>query len=202
MSYTVALHYSVAFHYSGAPALEMTFGSCAEVYVYIRQLNNTLGDGLPDWYDISLYEVTGEIPSRIVSYNHRTNEEEQNDPSAYIALPSYLRNALARLQRHLMKNRAAAYAANFLHQAVEDLEQGGVLVEQDLLDAGFSRGTTKTHPGYWPRSETPLAECLELYNGAFGVGLKEHYPRYDTKNYHYVRYWLLDLEACDYGTES
>ncbi len=197
------MSYTVAFHYSGAPAVELEFSSNNEVYAYIRQLNGTLDESLPAWYDISLYETDpGDTTTRIVSYDHRTNEEDQNSPTAYMALPAYLRNAWTRLQRHLMKNRAAAYAAQFLLQAHEDQDRGGNLTEQDLLDAGFSRGSTKTHPGYWPRTETPLAECLELYNGAFGVGLKEHYARFDTKNYHYVRYWLLDLEENEYGQSA
>lgn len=196
------MSYTVAFHYSGAPAVELEFSSYNEVYAYLVDLNQKLDESMPSWYDIGLYQDDGEALRRIVSYDHRTNEEDQNNPPAYMAMPAYLRNTWTRLQRHLMKNRAAAYAAQFLLQAHEDQEQGGQLSEQDLLAAGFSKGSSKTHPGYWPRTETPLAECLELYNGAFGVGLKEHYPRYDTKNYHYVRYWLLDLEAGDYGTES
>lgn len=196
------MSYTVAFHYSGAPAVELEFSSYNEVYVYLVDLNRKLDESMPSWYDISLLDSTPTIPARIVSYDHRTNEEDQNSSTAYMALPAYLRNAWTRLQRHLMKNRAAAYAAQFLMQAHEDQERGGNLTEQDLLDAGFSKGSSKTHPGYWPRTETPLAECLELYNGVFGVGLKEHYPRFDTKNYHYVRYWLLDLEENEYGQES
>ena len=196
------MSYTVAFHYSGAPAVELEFSSYNEVYAYLVDLNRKLDESMPSWYDISLLDSTPATPARIVSYEHRTNEEDQNNSTAYMALPAYLRNAWARLLRHLMKNRAAAYAAQFLLQAHEDQERGGNLTEQDLLDAGFSKGSTKTHPGYWPRTETPLAECLELYNGAFGVGLKEHYPRFDTKNYHYVRYWLLDLEENEYGQES
>lgn len=196
------MSYTVAFHYSGAPAVELIFGTCNEVYAYIRQLNGTLDDGLPSWYDISLYEVAGETTTRIISYNHRTNDEDQNSPTGYMALPAYLRNAWTRLERHLMKNRAAAYAEQFLLQAHQDQDHGGVLQEQDLREAGFTPGATKTHPGYWPRAEQPLADCLEPYNGVYGVGLKEHFPRYDTQNFHFVKYWLLDLEAGDYATES
>ena len=197
------MSYTVAFHYSGAPAVELEFSSYNEVYAYLVDLNQKLDESMPSWYDISLCEIDpSDLSTRIISYDHRTNKEDQNSPAVYLALPAYLRNAWTRLQRHLMKNRAAAYAAQFLLQAHQDQEQGGRLTEQDLLDAGFSEGSRKTHPGYWPRTETPLAECLELYNGAFGVGLKEHYPRFDTKNFHYVRYWLLDLKENEYGQES
>ena len=194
------MSFTVAFHYSGASAVEMEFGSTAEAYVYLRGILRDLPPELPSWYSVTLHSSAA--GGRIIGYDHRTNELDLQAPARFDALPKYMQNAYNRLIKELQKRRASAYVAQFLLQAHQDQERGGQLLEEDLRAAGFHQGCTKTHPGYWPRSERPLAECLEPYDGAYGVGMKEHIPRYDTQNYHFVKYWLLDLEADDYGTES
>ena len=46
--------------------------------------------------------------------------------------------------------------------------------------------------GYISRT---LTEKLEEYNGRYGKGYKVHRPRFDTTNYHYVDYYIEEVES-------
>ena len=117
---------------------------------------------------------------------------EQPRHSLWDTWPKIITAWWEKLIRAINRELARSYAEDYLLRAHVDAEAGGVLHDDDLLRDGFYRGPLKTHPGYVSRAETPLVNQLELYSGAYGVGFRQHIPRYDTNNYHYVRYWLYD----------
>lgn len=127
-------------------------------------------------------------------FEYRTNTETEGpaywDPAVSRSLGQEWVRCLTAMRSHI----ARRLAASLLHQIHEDEDNGGRWDESDLREEGLSPCTTKTRPGYWSKAKQPLGKTLELYDGLFGVGLIEHIPRYDTNNYHYIRYWLYDLE--------
>lgn len=146
----------------------------------------------PEWIPLRSVELwVGS--ERALRWEYQTNEED---------LIARLRDQLSRsllmewerIKRACRCHIARRLALDFLRQIHQDAEAGGVLTEVDLREEGLLPGATKTRPGYWPRVDLPLVKRLELYDGAYGVGLIEHIPRYDTNNYHFVKYWLYDLE--------
>lgn len=147
----------------------------------------------PEWIPLRSVEiwVNGE---RALRWEYQTNDELITSPGLRDQLSRSLLMEWERLKRACRCHIARRLAQEFLRQIHQDAETGGVLTEEDLREEGLLPGTTKTRPGYWPRAELPLVKCLELYDGAYGVGLIEHIPRYDTNNYHFVKYWLYDLE--------
>lgn len=130
---------------------------------------------------------------RCIRYVYRDNEEDVICPRLWDAAPRSLQMEWNRLLRAVRIEMCRRRATEWLHRAVMDLDNGGVLLEEDLEHEGLHRGSTKTRPGYWGKN-LGLAESLEVYTGAYGVGLVQKIPRYDTKNYHFVIYWLYDLE--------
>ena len=147
----------------------------------------------PEW--IPVQWITLYVGDKIaLHFEYRTNTETEGpayrDPAISMSLGQEWVRCLTAMRSHI----ARRLASSLLHQILEDTDNGGVWTEQDLREEGLNSDATKTRPGYWPRQELPLAKCLDLYDGAYGVGLIEHIPRYDTTNYHYVKYWLYDLE--------
>lgn len=132
---------------------------------------------------------------RVASYEYQTNDETIDWTEAWMLKCSRsLRNEWERLIRTVRLEMARRKAADLLHRIHEDDENGGYLMADDLIQEGLRPGPVKTRPGYCPRAERQLSEELELYSGAYGAGFIQHIPRYDTLNYHYVKYWLYDLE--------
>lgn len=127
-------------------------------------------------------------------WEYRTNTETEGPAYRDPAISRSLLMEWLRCIRVMRCHIARRLASTLLHEINEDTENGGHWAEEDLRDCGLISGTMKSRPGYWPRGEAPLAKSLELYDGAYGVGLIEHIPRYDTNNYHFVKYWLYDLE--------
>lgn len=146
----------------------------------------------PEWIPLRSVELwVGS--ERALRWEYQTNEEDLI-PRLQDQLSRSLLMEWERLKRACRCHIARRLAQELLRQIHQDADAGGILTEEDLREEGLLPGTTKTRPGYWPRAELPLARCLELYDGAYGVGLIEHIPRYDTNNYHFVKYWLYDLE--------
>ena len=132
---------------------------------------------------------------RVASYEYQTNDETIDWTEAWMLKCSCsLRNEWERLIRTVRLEMARRKAADLLHRIHEDDENGGYLMADDLIQEGLWPGPVKTRPGYCPRAERQLSEELELYSGVYGAGFIQHLPRYDTLNYHYVKYWLYDLE--------
>lgn len=147
----------------------------------------------PEWIPLRSVEiwVDGE---RALRWEYQTNDEIITAPRLLDQLSRSLLMEWERLKRACRCHIARRLAASLLHEIREDTEHGGVWTEEDLREEGLLPGSTKSRPGYWSRADLPLAKCLDLYDGAYGVGLIEHIPRYDTNNYHFVKYWLYDLE--------
>lgn len=147
----------------------------------------------PEWIPLRSVEiwVKGE---RALRWEYQTNEELITAPLLVDQLSRSLLMEWERIKRACRCHIARRLALDFLRQIHQDAETGGILTEEDLREEGLLPGAAKTRPGYWPRTELPLVKCLEIYDGAYGVGLIEHFPRYDTNNYHFVKYWLYDLE--------
>lgn len=132
---------------------------------------------------------------RVAFYEYQTNDETIDWTDCWMLKCSRsLRNEWERLIRTVRLEMARRKAADLLHRIHEDDENGGYLMADDLIQEGLRPGPVKTRPGYCPRAERQLSEELELYSGAYGAGFIQHLPRYDTLNYHYVKYWLYDLE--------
>ena len=130
---------------------------------------------------------------RALRWVYQTNEEDLI-PRLQDQLSRSLLMEWERLKRACRCRIAWRLAISLLHEILEDTENGGIWTEENLREEGLLPGAQKSRPGYWPRADLPLAKCLGLYDGAYGVGLIEHIPRYDTNNYHFVKYWLYDLE--------
>lgn len=130
---------------------------------------------------------------RCVRYVYQDNEEDVSCPRLWEAAPRSLRQEWNRLLRAVRIEMGRRRVTEWLHRAVMDLDNGGVLLEEDLEREGLHPGSTKTRPGYWSKN-LGLVESLEVYTGVYGVGLVQKIPRYDTTNYHFVKYWLYDLE--------
>lgn len=146
----------------------------------------------PEWIPLRSVELwVGS--ERALRWEYQTNEEDLI-PRLQDQLSRSLLMEWERLKRACRCHIARRLAASLLHEIREDTEHGGVWTKEDLREEGLLPGSTKSRPGYWSRADLPLAKCLDLYDGAYGVGLIEHIPRYDTNNYHFVKYWLYDLE--------
>lgn len=130
---------------------------------------------------------------RCVSFVYQTNEEDVSCPRLWDAATRSLRQEWYRFLRAVRIEMGRRRVTEWLHRATVELDHGGILTEDDLREEGLHRGGTKSRPGYVPKNRS-LAESLEVYTGAYGVGLIEHIPRYDTRNFHFVQYWLYDLE--------
>ena len=130
---------------------------------------------------------------RCVRYVYQDNEEDVSCPRLWDAATRSLQMEWNRLLRAVRIEMGRRRVTEWLHRAVMDWDNGGVLLEEDLEREGLHPGSTKTRPGYWPKN-AELAGSLEVYTGAYGAGLVQHIPRYDTTNYHFVKYWLYDLE--------
>lgn len=164
-------------------------GTATSVQYDLRKLREKID---PEWIPVqwlALY-VGDQIA---LHWEYRTNTETEGpayrDPAISRSLGMEWVRCLTAMRKHI----ARRLAASLLHDIHEDSEHGGVWTEADLREEGLVPCSTKSRPGYWPRREVPLAEALSLYDGAYGVGLIEHIPRYDTNNYHFVKYWLYDL---------
>ena len=132
---------------------------------------------------------------RVILYDYMTNTETIDWTDAWgTKCTRSLRNEWARLIKAARLEMARRKAAALLQRIHLDDENGGYLMADDLIQEGLRPGPVKTRPGYCPRAERQLSEELELYSGAYGAGFVQHLPRYDTMNYHYVKYWLYDLE--------
>lgn len=99
-----------------------------------------------------------------------------------------------RTLRTIRRETARRAACELIHRIRMDENNGGYWEIEDLRHEGLHRGATKTHPGYCSKNLS-LGQSLEPYSGVYGAGIKVNLPRYDTYNYHYVEYWLYDLEA-------
>lgn len=130
---------------------------------------------------------------RCIRYVYQDNEEDVSCPRLWVAATRSLQMEWNRLLRAVRIEMGRRRVTEWLHRAVMDWDNGGVLLEEDLEREGLHPGSTKTRPGYWGKN-LDLAESLEVYTGVYGVGLVQNIPRYDTTNYHFVRYWLYDLE--------
>lgn len=155
----------------------------------LRELRHQID---PEWIPITEISMWAE-GVRVIRYTWADNDEDLSCPRLWDLASRSLRDEWNRLVKAIRIEMGRRRAASYLHQVHLDQDAGGVLTPDDLIEEGLLPGTIKSRPGYWPRAERPLAECLELYSGAYGVGLIEHQPRYDTSNYHYVRYWLYEL---------
>lgn len=153
------------------------------------------GSNLPEL--VSVWAVLGHgVEVRLACWLD-TGEKPRHH--AWDAWPKIITAWWEKLIRKINHELGRRFAEEYLHRAHVDAEAGGILQENDLISDGFHRGPLKTHPGYVSRAETPLVNQLELYSGAYGVGFRQHIPRYDTKNYHYVRYWLYDQGGDHHG---
>lgn len=163
--------------------------TCTGALYDLREIREQID---PEWIPLQSVAiwVGGE---RAVMWTYQDNDEDVN-PRLRNLLSMSLIMGWERLKRACQRHIASRLARDYLLYIHQDAESGGVLLEENLREEGLLPCATKTRPGYWPRGEKPLVECLEYYEGVYGVGLVEHIPRYDTPNYHYVKYWLYDLE--------
>lgn len=165
-------------------------GTATNVQYGLRKIREKID---PEWIPAAWIELY--VGDRLaLRWEYRTNTETEGPAADDPAISRSLLMEWARCLRAMRSHIARRLAASLLHEIHEDAEHGGVWTEADLREEGLVPGSTKTRPGYWPRADVPLAKTLEIYDGAYGVGLVEHIPRYDTNNYHFVKYWLYDLE--------
>ena len=162
----------------------------------LQQITNEIepGSDLPEMIEVVAVFEAGEII--ICKWLSKYGDLRHN---TWHAWPQIITAWWEKLIRKINHELGRRYAEEYLHRAHIDAEAGGILQENDLISDGFYRGPLKTHPGYVSRAETPLVNQLELYSGAYGVGFRQHIPRYDTNNYHYVRYWLYDQGGDHHG---
>lgn len=127
----------------------------------------------------------------ICCYDYQANDETVY-PSCDVVTRSF-RIEWERTLRTIRREMARRAACELIHRIRVDEDNGGHWESEDLRHEGLHRGATKTHPGYCAKNLS-LGQSLEPYSGAYGAGIKVNLPRYDTNNYHYVEYWLYDLE--------
>lgn len=157
----------------------------------LREIRNKIDELWDPFRAIALYHQD----RRVIIYDYLRNEETVDWTDAWgLKATRSLRQEWARVIRAARLEMARRKAADLLHRIRLDDENGGYLMADDLIQEGLRPGPVKTRPGYCPRAERQLSEELELYSGAYGAGFIQHLPRYDTLNYHYVKYWLYDLE--------
>lgn len=175
-------------YYINIDGLEVCRAKAAEVKTYLDLVRETVepGSELPVHMAIYSQEPDHE---RIVlmSWSYEYYTRYSVDPGL---IPLVIRGAWTRLCNAVQREMWRRYVEEYYRRARIDSENGGILDEQTLINDGFVRSALKTHPGYVSRAETPFIDQLEVYSGAYGVGFRQHIPRYDTANYHYVRYWL------------
>lgn len=127
----------------------------------------------------------------ICCYDYQANEETVY-PSCDEVTRSF-RIEWDRTLRTIRREMARRAACELIHRIRVDEDNGGYWQAEDLRREGLHRGATKTHPGYCSINLS-FGESLDPYSGAYGAGIKINLPRYDTNNYHYVEYWLYDLQ--------
>lgn len=167
-------------------------GTATAAMVDLRNVRNAIDES---WDPVNTVSIWSEASARrICVYDFSTNEETVDWAEGWNTLPSGLRTEWDRLIRQIRIYAAARKAILLLQRLHIDRDNGGVLVEEDLEAEGLHAGMTKTRPGYFPRTGRDLLDSLEFYQGIYGAGLIQKIPRYDTQNYHYIRYWLYDLD--------
>lgn len=183
-------HYHIETHTGTNTVRVWPTGTATAAQVDLRQIRESIDES---WTPVNLIGIWGE-GRRICLYEYRTNSETVEWLEAWNTLPHGLEVEWRRTIKAIRTYIAARRAEIFLRQLHQDADNGGVLEEQYLRDEGLCPGTTRSRPGYWPRTGRTLLQSLELYQGVYGAGLVERIPRYDTQNYHYIRYWLYDLD--------
>lgn len=144
------------------------------------------------WIPFDVLQVREqESGALICCYDYQANEETVY-PSCDTATRAF-RTEWDRTLRTIRQEMARRAACELIHRIRVDEDNGGCWKAEDLRHEGLHRGATKTHPGYCSKNLS-LGQSLEPYSGAYGAGIKVNLPRYDTNNYHYVEYWLYDLE--------
>lgn len=166
-------------------------GTATAAMVDLRAIRDSIDES---WSPIDTVSIWSEAGSRRVCiYEFSGNEETVDWSEGWNTMPNALRVEWGRLLRAIRCYIGLRRALDLLHRLHVDRDNGGVLVEEDLYDEGLHHGGTKSRPGYYPRSGRDLLDSLEVYQGVYGAGLVQKIPRYDTQNYHYIRYWLYDL---------
>lgn len=159
----------------------------------LREIRKAVDQSWIPFREISIWALIGTECIRCIRFTYTDNEEDVSCPRIWDAATRSLRQEWDRLLRAVRIEMGRRRVTEWLQRAVMDWDNGGVLLEEDLEREGLHPGSTKTRPGYWSKN-LDLAESLEVYTGAYGVGLVQKIPRYDTTNYHYVKYWLYSLE--------
>lgn len=164
-------------------------GTATETQTRLREIRQAID---PSWAPPDSISIWSE-GVRCLRYTWEDNEEDLSCPRIWEDATRSLAAEWIRLLRAIRIEMGRRRITEWLHRATVELDHGGILTEDDLREEGLHRGGTKSRPGYVPKNRS-LAESLEVYTGAYGVGLIEHIPRYDTRNFHFVQYWLYDLE--------
>lgn len=185
----VTKHYSVEIQSAALGNTKTAPAICTRAQDELRKIRQQV-DEL--WIPFDLLQVREqESGALICSYDYQANEETVY-PSCDVATRSF-RVEWDRTLRTIRREMARRAACELIHRIRMDENNGGYWQAEDLRREGLHRGATKTHPGYCSKNLT-LGQSLEPYSGAYGAGIKINLPRYDTTNYHYVEYWLYDLE--------
>lgn len=186
----VTKHYSVEILSAALGNTKTAPAICTRALDELRKIKQQI-DEL--WIPFDVLQVREqESGALICSYDYQANEETMY-PSCDVA-PRSFRTEWDRTLRAIRREMARRAACELIHRIRVDEDNGGCWQIEDLRHEGLHRGATKTHPGYCSKNLT-LGQSLEPYSGAYGAGIKVNLPRYDTNNYHYVEYWLYDLEA-------
>lgn len=185
----VSKHYSVEVFSSVFGNTRTAPAICTRALDELRKIKQQVDEF---WIPFDVLQVREQESGALICfYDYQANEE-----MVYLdgdkATRSF-RIEWDRTLRTIRREMARRAACELIHRIRVDEYNGGCWQIEDLRHEGLHRGATKTHPGYCSKNLT-LGQSLEPYSGAYGAGIKVNLPRYDTNNYHYVEYWLFDLE--------
>lgn len=182
-------HYSVEIQSVALGNTKTAPAICTRVMDELRKIKNQV-DEL--WIPFDVLQVREqESGALICCYDYQANEE-----TVYLDCDAATRSFRVewdRTLRTIRREMARRAACELIHRIRIEEDYGGCWQIEDLQYEGLHRGATKTHPGYCSKNLT-LSQSMEPYSGIYGAGIKVNIPRYDTNNYHYVQYWLYDLE--------
>lgn len=145
------------------------------------------------WVPLDELAILDEEDRFVCRYIYRTNTETIENDDSWDLMSRSLQKEWRRIVREIRCYIATVRALQLLRRIETETAAGGVWTEEDLRNAGLVPHMTTTRPGYYPRTGYSFANSLQFYKGVYGAGLVERIPRYDTVNYHYIKYWLYEL---------